>query len=441
MQTIKPRATRSLFIGSICLFVVSLIFSGANVLTVLSAPLQVTVSSNIGFEGYLVDDSGAPVDDGDYDLAFKLWDAASSGSQIGSTENQDDVLVNDGLYAVVLTSFSANNFSGNRWLGVTATNGPTTVNGGSEITPRTRITSVPFALNAQTANNAEAVPWSGVSTKPAGFADGVDNDSLGSLSCSTNQIAKWNGSAWACQADNSTTYSAGTGVDITANSVSVASSYRLPQSCSTSQITKWNGSAWTCQADSGVTGSGTNGQVATWNSSSSVTGSSGLTVSGSNLTVAGGMNVGSGTGAGTGDLVYSSALKTYKNSTAYTAYAYVPLMTPLTSTSWDGDARSDTSSTLLDLALVFGLPANVKAIVVRMFVRDSAAWGTNNLFFAIGGNATNAACVVRTFGGDVFTESVGAVCPTDGNSKVYYWVEASGASTIDVSLQLYGYFL
>lgn len=35
-----------------------------------------------------------------------------------------------------------------------------------------------------------------------------------SLSCSTNQIAKWNGSAWACAADSNTTYTAGMGLNL-----------------------------------------------------------------------------------------------------------------------------------------------------------------------------------------------------------------------------------
>ena len=38
----------------------------------------------------------------------------------------------------------------------------------------------------------------------AGGSGGGGSDTLSALSCSTNQIAKWNGSAWACAADNDT---------------------------------------------------------------------------------------------------------------------------------------------------------------------------------------------------------------------------------------------
>lgn len=47
------------------------------------------------------------------------------------------------------------------------------------------------------------------------------------------------------------------------------------------------------------------------------------------------------------------------------------LTTPLTSTSWDGDARSTTAKTKIDLSAVFGVPAGAKGILVRLVARDS----------------------------------------------------------------------
>ncbi|WP_456375440.1 hypothetical protein [Thiolapillus sp.] len=55
--------------------------------------------------------------------------------------------------------------------------------------------------------------WNNLTNVPASIADG-DNDTLASLSCAANQIAKWNGSAWACAADD--TGGAGGSGDITA---------------------------------------------------------------------------------------------------------------------------------------------------------------------------------------------------------------------------------
>ena len=73
-------------------------------------------------------------------------------------------------------------------------------------------------------------------------------------------MAKWNGSAWVCADDidtNSggdiTAVSAGTGLtgggisgDVT---LSISSSYRLPQSCSDGQVPKWISSSWVCADD------------------------------------------------------------------------------------------------------------------------------------------------------------------------------------------------
>lgn len=73
--------------------------------------------------------------------------------------------------------------------------------------------------------------------------------------CSGNQVPKWNGSGWACGNDNDTTYSNGTGLDLSGTTFSVNASYRLPQNCSNGQVAKSNGSnSWSCQNDD--TGSG-----------------------------------------------------------------------------------------------------------------------------------------------------------------------------------------
>jgi hypothetical protein len=66
------------------------------------------------------------------------------------------------------------------------------------------------------------VPWASVTGKPAGFADGTDNDLLGSLLCASGEVAKWNGAAWACSADAGTTYSGGSGITISGTTISVA---------------------------------------------------------------------------------------------------------------------------------------------------------------------------------------------------------------------------
>ncbi len=81
----------------------------------------------------------------------------------------------------------------------------------------------------------------------------ADDDLLNSISCSSGQIVKWNGSAWVCASDNDTTYTAGTGLTLSGGAFSLAASYQLPQTCANGQIASWNGSQWVCADDQDTT--------------------------------------------------------------------------------------------------------------------------------------------------------------------------------------------
>ena len=83
-------------------------------------------------------------------------------------------------------------------------------------------------------------PGSGLS---GGTENGAATLSLASgfslpQSCSDAQIPVWSGTntAWACGSDNNTTYSNGTGLDLSSgNAFSVSPPYRLPQNCASGQ--------------------------------------------------------------------------------------------------------------------------------------------------------------------------------------------------------------
>jgi len=149
MNAFSPELTRKLFIASTVMMIVAVALSAFNAAAVLSAPLRTTTSvpSTVGFEGFLADAGGQPLPNGTYTLTFRAYDVATGGSVLW-TEQQNSVQVTNGLYSVVLGAsvpFTSNTFSGNRWVGVT-------VNTGTEISPRTQVSSVPFALNAESAN-------------------------------------------------------------------------------------------------------------------------------------------------------------------------------------------------------------------------------------------------------------------------------------------------
>jgi hypothetical protein len=225
---------------------------------------------------------GAPYS-GTCDLQFGLWDAEAGGTQAGTTQTLSGVLLTDGYFTVRL-DFGSGRFTGEaRWLEI-AVRCPAGSGAYTPLTPRQPLTPAPYALWATGA------PWSGLSGVPAGFADGVDDDTTYSAgtglslsgtafsvaaayrlpqSCASGQIAEWNGTAWVCAADDVgtgggggdiTAVTAGTGLSGGGDSgevtLHIAPGYRLPQSCASGQIAEWDGTAWTCATDDVGSGGG-----------------------------------------------------------------------------------------------------------------------------------------------------------------------------------------
>lgn len=129
----------------------------------------------ISYQGYLADSGGSPLGNGNYAMSFAVYTAASGGTKVWE-ESQPSVAVGGGYFSVLLGSGScttgcplgASTFSGTtRYLqtSVTTTSGTTTF-------PRQQLAAVPFALQA---TEAQTMAWSGLTSVPAGFADGVDN--------------------------------------------------------------------------------------------------------------------------------------------------------------------------------------------------------------------------------------------------------------------------
>jgi hypothetical protein len=140
------------------------------------------VSDTISYQGRLLDAAGDPVD-GVLSITFSLYDEAVGGTALWS-ESQS-VVVGDGLLAVQL-DVSPTLFDGQAlWLGILVA-GDT-----QELLPRQPLLPVPYAFYALSG------PWSGLTDVPSGLDDG-DDDVLGALSCSSGEIAEWDGSSWVC---------------------------------------------------------------------------------------------------------------------------------------------------------------------------------------------------------------------------------------------------
>ena len=127
-------------------------------------------------------------------------------------------------------------------------------------------------------------------------------------------------------------------------------------------------------------------------------------------------------------------------------YQYVGptfLTTPLTSTSWDGDSFSTTAKTKIDLSAVFGAPAGIQAVIFHVGVQDSSA-SSYSAWFGLSPNDTadSLASQLKVYGGiDDATYYENVTIPCDSNGDVYYQCRASGAGTMDVWLEIWGYWL
>ena len=120
------------------------------------------------------------------------------------------------------------------------------------------------------------------------------------------------------------------------------------------------------------------------------------------------------------------------------------LTTPLTSTAWDGDAYSTTSKTLIDLSVVFGVPAGVKAILAQIMACDSGSSSSATAFFGLSPNNVDGSLslmnTTRYIQNDLIVYNT-AIVPCTSTGDVYYQVVATGTWTMDCWIRIWGYWL
>jgi hypothetical protein len=156
--------------------------------------VQAQVPSLIRYQGQAVDSQGVPLE-GPYTLTFRLYDAEMAGTKLWE-EAQPNVPLSKGHFSVLLGSVTALNgmdWAQPCWLSVQ-------VNGDPELAPRQRITSVPLALRAKTAEETKTsgitddsnrlVPAGAIilwknATCPAGYVRVADYDDQFLISAAT----------------------------------------------------------------------------------------------------------------------------------------------------------------------------------------------------------------------------------------------------------------
>jgi hypothetical protein len=123
---------------------------------------------------------------------------------------------------------------------------------------------------------------------------------------------------------------------------------------------------------------------------------------------------------------------------------WVYLDKALTSISFDGDSFSTTAKTGLDLSAAFGAPAGIKAVLFHIELRDSGSAAATTTCWALFSpdNTAGTGIIVRIAGvtNDAI-QSAEIVVPCNINGDVYYQIDASGATTLDIWLKIWGYLI
>jgi hypothetical protein len=151
-----------------------------------------SIGTAFTYQGRLAD-AGSPAS-APFDFEFRLFNAPSGGGQIGPTVSVPGLVVAAGLFTTTLDFGTGAFVTDARFLEIAVR----PAGGGSftTLSPRQHLTPAPFAMSA------DSTHWPGITSKPAGFADNIDDDALGGLSCADGEMAKRVGGTWVCAPDN-----------------------------------------------------------------------------------------------------------------------------------------------------------------------------------------------------------------------------------------------
>ena len=161
--------------------------------TLCCGSVNAAVPRQINYQGYLTSPGGTPVN-ATVQMVLKLYDVATAGTAL-HTETQSVVVAN-GVFNVLLGAQPANllvlPFDVPYWLGAK-------VEADAEMTPRQPVAAAGYAIRAA---SAEALAPIAVVPGAQLANASVTAAKLASNGCSGGQILKYNGSAWACAADD-----------------------------------------------------------------------------------------------------------------------------------------------------------------------------------------------------------------------------------------------
>src|SRR5580765_1271989 len=149
---IKERANQEVIMKMLVILSTSLKYLSLLVTLMLFSGAALAQTSSCTYQGKLTDASVAA--NGAYDFTFRLYDALTGGSQVGSDITADDVAVTDGIFTVNL-DFGAAAFTNGapRFLEISVRPGVST-GAYTMLSPRQAITSAPHSIKSLSADNA-----------------------------------------------------------------------------------------------------------------------------------------------------------------------------------------------------------------------------------------------------------------------------------------------
>jgi len=164
----------------------------------------------LNYQGRLTDNLGSAVTAGYYEIEFRIWDnpALSGAGHLIWGRSFPVYVMPDGIFNILLNDNGAattnpippaftnlqNAFDGtDRYLGLTVTRNPSgPVSSPTEISPRQRLVSAPFAIRAQKATYAEIAGTAGSAVSAMEALTGyVAKASFPTLSDYPNSVLKW----------------------------------------------------------------------------------------------------------------------------------------------------------------------------------------------------------------------------------------------------------
>ncbi len=141
-----------------------------------------------------------------------------------------------------------------------------------------------------------------------------------------------------------------------------------------------------------------------------------------------------------GSLEFSGLLSTVRGGDTYQGWLYVPCITGIDGSGFNGATVSTTSITALTVSSVWsGVPAYAKGIVLQLTCKDSSA--SASLYFRMSGNSSGVLSVitVRPQVSNFYNDTAGII-PVSNNT-VWWSCVASGGNTMTIYARAMGYFI